>query len=262
MKKFRFIFPVIVLILSITIYACHKDKDKEVEPVLTKNGTLKLQLESDINGSKIKLNSVKYLNEHLDTFTVSSLKYYISNIRLKDASGNFYTVPESYYLIDVSISNDTTLIIPNIPEGDYIQAEVAVGIDSIRNHTGAQTGALDPTVASVMFWSWSAGYKFVVLEGTYKTAGSNGIQPLVYHIADDPNFKIYTFNAASANWTDLTIREGKTTKIKTTVNFEEMFKSPNTISFDIMNNVAGGAESITIANNYADMIRVTEVVNE
>jgi hypothetical protein len=262
MIKFRFIFPAIVIGISTIIYACHDHKDDPVEPSVPKTGTLKLELESDINGNKVMFHSVKYLNENLDTFTVSSLNYYVSNIRLKDATGKFYNVPESYYLIDASISNDTTLIITGIPEGDYVEAQVSVGIDSLHNHTGAQTGALDPTVASVMFWSWSAGYKFVILEGTYKTAASNGFQPLVFHIADDPNFKNYTFNAGSANWTDITIRDGKTTRIKTNINFDEMFKSPNTISFDAMNNVAGGNESVTIANNYADMIHLAEIVNE
>jgi hypothetical protein len=225
-------------------------------------GILKLELENDMNGNKILLDSVKYLNENQDTFKISTLKYYLSNLRLKDESGKFYNIPDAYYLIDVSVSNDTTISISNIPVGTYTQVELAIGIDSLHNHSGAQTGALDPTVASSMFWSWSAGYKFVVLEGIYKTVSSNGWKALVFHIAGDSNLKNYTFNSGSGNWTNVNIREGKTTKMKVNLNFEEMFKTPTLISFDNMNNVAGGSEASTIANNYADMIKLAEIVNE
>jgi hypothetical protein len=261
MTKAKIIFSGLFIAVSLIIYSCHKDKDNNVEPASGKTGTLKLELESDMNGNKILLDSV-YLNQNQDTFKVSSLKYYISNLRLKDAAGNYYNVPESYYLIDVSVSNDTFITIPNIPAGNYVQVELAVGIDSVHNHSGVQTGALDPTVASAMFWSWSAGYKFVLLEGTYKTASSNGYKPLAVHVAEDGNMKNFVFNSTTLNWTDINIREGKNTKIKVNVNLEEMFKTPTLISFDLMNNVGGGSDCAVIANNYADMIKLTQIVNE
>ena len=261
MAKVKIIFSALFIAVSLIIYSCHKDKDNTVEPTSVKNGSIKLELESDMNGNKIILDSI-YLNANQDTFKVSSLKYYISNIRLKDASGKYYNVPESYYLIDVSVSNDTSIIIPNIPQGNYVQAELSIGVDSVRNHSGAQTGALDPTLASVMFWSWSAGYKFLLMEGTYKTANSNGYKPLVFHVAEDGNVKSFAFNAASPNWTDINIREGKDTKVKVSLNFEEMFKTPTLINFDLMNNVGGGSGCTVLANNYADMIQLTQIVNE
>ena len=38
-----------------------------------------------------------------------------------------------------------------------------IGVDSARNTSGAQLGALDP--ANSMFWSWNSGYIFVRMEG-------------------------------------------------------------------------------------------------
>jgi hypothetical protein len=261
MTKVKYVFSALFIAVSLIIYSCHKNKDNNVEPASVKTGTLKLELESDMNGNKIVLNSA-YLNENQDTFKVSTLKYYISNVRLKDATGKYYNVPEGYYLIDVSVSNDTSILIPNIPVGNYVQAELAIGVDSAHNHTGTQPGALDPTVASDMFWSWLTGYKFLALEGTYKTANSNGFKPLVFHVATDGNVKSFVFNAASPNWTDINIREGKDTKVKVSVNIEEMFKTPTLISFDQTNNIGGGPDCVVIANNYADMIKLTQIVNE
>jgi hypothetical protein len=42
--------------------------------------------------------------------------------------------------------------------------EFMIGVDSARNNSGAQTGALDPT--NGMFWSWSTGYIMAKFEGT------------------------------------------------------------------------------------------------
>jgi hypothetical protein len=260
MKQFKYIFIALAICLLFVRSGCDKHPKEYPYPLPT--GTLKLELESDINGSKIILNSVKYLNEHLDTFKVSRLKYYVSNIRLKRADGTYYNIPESYYLIDVSMSNDTTINIPNIPVGSYIQAEISIGVDVERNHTGAQTGALDPTVAGDMFWLWSTGYRFVLLEGNYKTAASGGFAGLVFHVSDDVNYKSTSFNAGTANWTDINIRDGKSTRMHVKANFEEMFKTPTTINFDVTNNVSGPPDANTIANNYEDMLGLAGIVNE
>jgi hypothetical protein len=259
MKKFNYIFITFFLSLSIIIYSCKKQKDVSI-PV-PQSGTLKLRLQSEINGSKVILNTVKYLNANQDTFTVSRLKYYISNITLKSSIGSYH-IPESYYLIDVSVSNDTIISIPNIPLGNYTEAELSIGVDSVRNHTGAQTGALDPTVADDMFWVWSTGYKFLKLEGTYKTASSGGFMPLIFQIGDDVNYRSFTFNSGTANWNNINIRDAKTSDLQLTVNFDEMFKTPNTISFDVTNNVAGGPASNSIADNYSDIFKIAGIVNE
>jgi hypothetical protein len=254
MQKFKYIFIAFSIGLCFIIYACKKHNEFPT-------GTLKLQLQSEINGSKIVMNSVKYLNANLDTFTVSRLKYYVSNVRLQRADNSYYDIPASYYLIDVSVSNDTTISIP-IPAGNYVKAEISIGVDSIHNHTGSQPGALDPTIAGDMFWLWSAGYKFVLLEGNYKTASSGGFQPLVFHISDDPNYRKTAFNSATPHWTDINVRDTKTTRLQVKVNFDEMFKSPNTINFDVTNNVAGGPASNDIADNYADIFELAAIVNE
>jgi hypothetical protein len=263
MQKFRYISIAFFIGVCSIIYSCKKHKHWcDVCGLYNPSGALTLQLQSEINGNKIVLNSVKYLNANLDTFTVSKLKYYISNIRLQKADSSYYDIPESYYLIDVSVNNDTSITIPSIPLGNYIGAKISIGVDSIHNHTGAQPGALDPTIAGEMFWTWLAGYKFVLFEGTYKTASSGGFQPLLFHISDDVNYRSAAFNSGTANWTDINIRDAKTTKMQVKVNFEEMFKSPNTISFDVTNNVAGGPASNQLADNYADIFGLASIVNE
>jgi hypothetical protein len=263
--KIKYVLALLFIGLAIIIYSCKSKNNSYIiddHDYLPHYGTLKLHLETKINGNKVILNSVKYLNTNLDTFTVSRLKYYVSNIRLKKSDNTYYTIPESYYLIDASVSNDTMITIPNVPLGTYTEAAISIGVDAGRNHTGAQTGALDPTIASDMFWTWSTGYRFLLLEGTYRTASSAGYNGLVFHISDDINFKTTTLNSASAAWTDINIRESKTTELHLDANIDEMFKTPNTIQFAVTNNVSGGPEANSIADNYADMLGLVGIINE
>ena len=99
-----------------------------------------------------------------DTMTFTTLKYYISNVELTKEDGTVQFVPNSYYLVDASNPLSAMLSLDSIPSGHYTGISFLVGVDSTRNVSGAQTGALDP--ANDMFWSWNSGYVFIKAEGT------------------------------------------------------------------------------------------------
>jgi hypothetical protein len=54
-----------------------------------------------------------------------------------------------------------------------------LGVDSIRNVSGIQTGALDPLKG--MFWTWNSGYVMAKLEGSSESSNSAGNR-FTYHI--------------------------------------------------------------------------------
>jgi hypothetical protein len=54
-----------------------------------------------------------------------------------------------------------------------------LGVDSIKNVSGTQTGALDPLQG--MFWTWNTGYIMAKLEGTSPEAATAGHR-FTYHI--------------------------------------------------------------------------------
>ena len=60
---------------------------------------------------------------------------------------------------------------------DYLEMEFLIGVDSTRNVSGAQEGAL--SVANNMFWSWNSGYIYIKMEGSSPQANGNSF---VYHI--------------------------------------------------------------------------------
>jgi chorismate-pyruvate lyase len=89
-----------------------------------------------------------------DTMNFTKFKYYVSNLKLKKADGTWWVHPESYFLVDAADAASTTLSLGTLPVGEYTEMEYTLGVDSTRNVSGAQSGALAP---SDMFWNWNTG---------------------------------------------------------------------------------------------------------
>ncbi|WBO85286.1 MbnP family protein [Hymenobacter yonginensis] len=219
------------------------DKDDDVPSL----GKMSLEFENVVGTSALQLNSATpYQTPAGDQFTVSTFRYYISNIKLKKADGTEFVQPESYYLIDEALPASKTFSIPNIPTGDYTGLTFTIGVDSARNVSGVQTGALAP---GDMFWSWNSGYIYTKLEGRSPQA-SNGA--IVFHIGGfkSPNNTIRTVSP-TLNGATIQIRDGRTPEVHLKANVLKMFSGPNTIRFATLSNSMGGPGSVLVANNQA-----------
>ncbi len=109
-----------------------------------------------------------------DTLNFTTFKYYVSNFKFKKADGTWYTQPESYFLVDLSTPSSLVLTIPDVPVGDYTDVYYTMGVDSTRNVSGAQTGAL--AASNLMFWNWNSGYVFLKAEGTSVNSSTGTFQ--------------------------------------------------------------------------------------
>ncbi|PBQ34052.1 hypothetical protein CNR22_20465 [Sphingobacteriaceae bacterium] len=81
-----------------------------------------------------------------------------------------------YFLVNEDEQQSKHLILENIPFGNFTSLSFILGVDSLHNCSGAQSGALDPVNA--MFWAWNSGYIFLKLEG------SSPVSPLPAHILE------------------------------------------------------------------------------
>jgi hypothetical protein len=72
-----------------------------------------------------------------------------------DSGRVFRISANKYFLVDFSDTTTTTLKLTILPYL-YNRLSFVIGVDSARNVSGAQTGALDP--ANGMFWTWNTGY--------------------------------------------------------------------------------------------------------
>ncbi|MDQ4140154.1 MAG: hypothetical protein M3142_06480 [Bacteroidota bacterium] len=241
----------LIAFTSIFTLACKEDPD----PTPALPGQVTLEFENVVGNAALSLDDQEYTNANGDQFKVSMFKYYISNIILKKADGTEYKQPESYYLVDESAPASKLITIKDIPAGEYTDLTFTIGVDSVRNVSGAQTGALDP--ANGMFWTWKSGYVFVKLEGTSRQSQNGG---LVFHIGgfQKPNNTIRTVSP-SLNGHKLTVEAGKAPQVHLKTNVLNMFQGVNTIKFAELATTMGGENSVKVADNYVNMITVDHI---
>ncbi|MCZ4243713.1 MbnP family protein [Pedobacter punctiformis] len=247
------ICPVILLSAS-----CKKNNDSIATDT---KSSFNIEFENQVNGAALTLGTSTYKNAKGEDFKINVFKYYVSNVKLTKADGTVFAVPESYFLIDASKDNSKMITLNNIPTGDYTKIEYTIGVDYARNFAGAQTGALDPT--NGMFWTWNSGYIFVKLEGTspQSTAPNNA---LTFHIGGvlDPNNTIRTFATEINAANPLRIRMDKKPEMHFIVNAAALFTGKTDISFATLNFTMGGANSVLVANNYANgLFRLDHIHN-
>lgn len=255
----------IYLIFPLFIISCTGKKPVQPVPLPPPNvpidttGTVNIQLTNVVNGNPLTLSTTTYTNANNDEFKVNMYKYYFTNIVLETASGFRWTQPESYYLVDQSISSSLKLIVTGVPRANYTKIEFKLGVDAARNTSGAQTGALDPVKG--MFWTWSSGYIMGKIEGTSPQSTNTG-NKIVFHIGgfSGVNSAIRDFSFIFPNTANVTESHTPTINIKN--DLAEWFKTPNTISFASLNDISTvGTNSKKIADNYSDMFNLTSVVN-
>jgi hypothetical protein len=203
-----------------------------------------------VDDKPLKLNdSVNtYRNANGDDFYITTFKYYISNIVLTKTNGDEVSMPESYFLINAADSASLTQELTGVPPGKYKGIRFTIGVDSLRNFAGAQTGCLDP--ANGMFWTWKSGYIFVKMEGVSSKSASRKNR-LVYHIggaiAPDNTIRSFTQDLPSK----LKLKSGTAAQIDIAVNAAFLFKGKTTVNFSDLSFTMGGPKSVIIADNYA-----------
>jgi hypothetical protein len=128
------------------------------------------------NGEDSIIASQEYINPFSETFSVTRFRFYIHDVSLVSSTSN--AVTSSHYLLDL-VPATTNSVSISFPAGQYSAIRFTIGVDSVRNFSGAQTGVLDP--ANGMFWTWNSGYIMAKLEGNSSFAATPDNQ-FEYHI--------------------------------------------------------------------------------
>lgn len=182
----------------------------------TSAGSLTLSLNHLVDGKILTYAPDSFVLSGGDTLKVTKLSYYISNITLESETGQ-KTNLGTYHLVDESVPASKMITVGNIPAGVYKKVSFLLGVDTIRNHTGAQDGALDPAYG--MFWTWNTGYIFYRLKGRVGLAATS----ISYDIGGDGNAITFTNDLSSYKV------EGTKATLNYQMNIAEVFKGPNPI---------------------------------
>lgn len=235
-------------------------KNEEIKIDETKSGKVKIKFDHIVGSKKLVLNDYTYSNASNEAFTITSLKYYVSNIKFTKADGIVFTIPkkESYFLIDVSDLKSQQPIL-TIPQGEYIGLEFNIGVDSLTNTLPAEerSGVLD-VVKYGMYWAWNSGYIHFQLEGNSALA-ANPNNSFKYHIGLFGGYSTPTVNNNRIIKLDLTkagmsqVQENLSSDIHLMVDIGKIFDGPNTISIQTNPVVMTSGPHDKIADNYATM---------
>lgn len=251
MKRFSiFALSCSFALATFALAGCKKD-----EMVANQTSTVALEFEQTVGADPLVLDTQTYNTLAGDQFKVNTFRQYISNIFFIRTDGSTYAVPESYYLIDAAKKDTQRFTLTGVPEGDYKGLIFTIGVDSARNQSGAQKGALDPS--NNMFWTWNSGYIFSKFEGTSpqaRKAGGPAEGGLVFHIGGfkKPNNAIRTVSLAFPSGTTLLVRTDHSPEIHLNVDLLKLFSGPATIRFAMLSDVQSpGSNAMLMANNYA-----------
>lgn len=221
-------------------------------------GMLSIAFNHYVGDKPLNLDSTLYTNELKQKYSITKFKYYIGNIKLLKADGKEFNVP-GYFLIDEERDESKKILLASIPDGTYTEIRFIVGVDSLHNCNGAQSGALDP--ANGMYWAWNTGYIFLKLEGKSSSSTSPG-GIFEYHIGGYKQASncIRTVDLQPAQ--PFRIEKGKTTFAELKADASEVLRSPSAIDFSNLPAVTDFHNATTIADNYKDMFSIIEIRNE
>ena len=236
--------------LTVTLLAGCNNND---EPAAT--GSVRLQFSHVVGNQPLRLNSTEYTNAAGEPFRAKMFKYYVSNIRLLRTDGTEFVEPESYHLVDEADANSKTITVADVPAGDYFAVRFVLGVDSVRNFSGAQTGALDPL--NGMLWDWNTGYIFVKFEGT-AVASPEPDDAIVYHIGGFKNPNNIRTVSPPLNG-KLAVAGARITGLNYRVDVAQLFAAPNRIEFAKTPTLMFDPRTAQMADNCANMFLVTSI---
>lgn len=251
--------PLLIILIGLQLSACVKDTKIEPEPEPdTVAPSLVVSFKATANNQLLVPTSGNYTNTSGDAFTVTKFNYMISNVVLTTTDGKTFVEPESYHLIK-HVGGTTSFTITNLPTGTYSKIAFVLGVDSIRNISGAQTGALD--TGNDMYWDWNTGYIFFKLEGEYTSNNIPEKSGYTIHIGGFAGPYKCLQNSSLNLPQPIVAQANKQSKLYCVTSVDEIFIKPKTLGFDYYYDNVNEKTFQEISINYKDMISVEKVEN-
>ncbi len=252
------------VMLAFSIVACSKEDGPA--PDSTVKGMLSVEFDNIVGNKTLQLNTADYTNALGQSFKITRLQYFVSNIKVTNDAGEEYVVPQdsSYFLI-LGDDRSSRFAKVYVPEGNYTKLSFVLGVDSLRSTMPVEqrTGVLDPTSdhgGAGMYWTWNSGYIFFKMEGT-SDAVPSADHKFYYHIGLYGGYDISspTINNVKEISVDLSkagvpqVRNGFRSNIHLLVDALKALNGETNVSFTEKPTVMVDDYSQNIANNYVHM---------
>ena len=244
--------------------ACTKPKEQ---------AGIDLNIGYEANGKTLVTDTLCYENEAGNRFLVTEIQWFLSNIELKNETGDWVLlhqrgladtldISRAFY-IDTNLPETQTLHSAPVDVGHYTAIRFTFGLDDTDNYTGLFN---DPP-ESEMFWPdlLGGGYHYMKLNG--KFVGSEGrLQPLAIHlgIGQNEDFTEFYQNYFIVELPiDFTVAANTDNPMDLTMVIDNWFRNPNLYDFNefgshIMQNQA--AQRL-LSGNGQDVFRIGKPTN-
>ncbi len=263
MKKFLSLIAFITF-TSVAFVSC-KDDDEDTTPTPTAptSGDVVIDITNVAGTQNVDVTGgTNYTNSFGEVFSVTKLKYYISNVQLLNNGVVTYTMPESYFLVDELLPATKLLTLPDVPAGNYTSVRFLIGVDSAKTVSGVQTGALDQ--ANGMFWTWNTGYIAFKLEG-FSSSSPLTDTSITYHIGGYlESLNQNTLRTVNLNFggAELNVDGVKEAEIHLFADILNVFDAVHSIQISSNPDITmPGADAIKVAVNYATMFTFNHLHN-
>lgn len=158
----------ITMLAAILLSGCSKKDNNNTTTNPTQYGSAVITVNNKAGEQPLVLNTASYVTAHGDSISIGHFSYYLTNFSLAGGGVN-YKESNSYHLLLQETPSTLTFTLDSIPVGNYSSLTFLIGVDSLHNVSGAQTGALDPL--NNMFWGWNTGYIQARLDGFSPQSG-------------------------------------------------------------------------------------------
>ncbi|WP_240032178.1 MbnP family protein [Psychroflexus aestuariivivens] len=164
------------LSLILVLTSCDDDDAYLVE--------LNLNFEHHVDNEVLVFNEINYENNSDEFYSISELKYIISNIQLQNKNGNWFSYPveDSYFLINAGVEESLIVNLSGIPNGNYQNIRFGFGVDQSNYPLNGVNNFVPTAEENDMLWSWSAGYIFLKFEGEYQLVDPIAPENFLYHV--------------------------------------------------------------------------------
>lgn len=222
----------LIMLVAITtaFTACKKDKhnhDDHDHGTGNTSGTVTLRFSFMHGTNNLQLNT-NYTDDFGTVYQISRAEFYLSNVKFFDHDSNVVFTPGKYFIIRPG-TQDYAL---GTPSNSHLHGlSFYVGVDSATNHTDPTTypvdNALSPQTPS-MHWSWSSGYRFLVIEGLADRNGDSVPESSYeFHIGMDALLTTVNLNA------HVDVIAGNDNKVNIKIDYSKFFTgldmaNPNT----------------------------------
>ncbi|MDN4165418.1 hypothetical protein QWY31_07890 [Cytophagales bacterium LB-30] len=260
----------VALSMAFFFLSCTNTDNLEPEP--NEVGSLSIEFEHLVGGSPFDLDN-EYQRANGETFSVSTLNYYVSNIILSKEDGSTFVVPQekSYFLIRNHTPETCLITLDSIPADTYTGIAFTIGVDSLRSVSdiSKRTGVLDPAQNEGMYWTWNSGYIFFMMEGISSEAPEDptGTRAFRFHIGGFGGYESATLN----NLKDINlsihhgegaiVRKEKQPKIHLIVDVLKVLDGLEDVSLEENATVMFNPYSSVIAENYTQLFTLDHIHN-